>query len=147
MAAGDGSSGERRVARSDPGKSMVTTVRPNPFKIERWQRDEKLRLPHFHSAAEPITMVVLLHHPQHRPSSPLPRPHSPSAVARIDTASGDFPQRIQIHDSSNCPMPASQHRPRSWQITPTSNSSSSVRSPLPNPSAPSAAPHSNRTIR
>ncbi|KAL6003903.1 hypothetical protein ACLOJK_004449 [Asimina triloba] len=51
------------------------------------------------------------------------------------------------HDSSNCPMPISKHRPRSQQITPTSNSSSSARSPLPNPSAPSTAPQSNRTIR
>ncbi|KAL5989045.1 hypothetical protein ACLOJK_027147, partial [Asimina triloba] len=58
MAAGDGSSGEHLVARSDPGKSMVRTVRPNPFKIERWQRDERPHLPHFGSAAmaaEPIT--------------------------------------------------------------------------------------------
>ncbi|KAL6009338.1 hypothetical protein ACLOJK_022567 [Asimina triloba] len=70
MTTGDGSSGERPVARSNPGKSMVTTVCPNSFKIGRWQRDEKLHLPHFRSAAEPITMAVLLHHPQHRPSSP-----------------------------------------------------------------------------
>ncbi|KAL5978426.1 hypothetical protein ACLOJK_029543 [Asimina triloba] len=85
-----------------------------------------------HSTVRPALCLARTHHPQ---------------PARIDPASGDFPQRIQIHDSSNCPMPASQHRPRSQQITPTSNSSSSVRSPLPNPSAPSAAPHSNRTIR
>ncbi|KAL6009339.1 hypothetical protein ACLOJK_022568 [Asimina triloba] len=70
MAAGDGSSGERPVARSDPGKIMVTTVRPNPFKIGRWQRDEKLHLPHFRSVAEPITMAVLLHHAQYCPSCP-----------------------------------------------------------------------------
>ncbi|KAL6001138.1 hypothetical protein ACLOJK_006870 [Asimina triloba] len=67
MAAGDGSSGKRPVTRSDPGKSMVTTVRPNPFKIRRWQRDEKLHLPHFCSAAKPITMVVLL--PESDPST------------------------------------------------------------------------------
>ncbi|KAL6001140.1 hypothetical protein ACLOJK_006872 [Asimina triloba] len=154
MAVGDGSSGERPVAQSDPGKSMVMTVRPNPFKIGRWQRDESFIFPIFvgwpfsstiHSTARPAathnahssTACHINRHDSSHPSrsSTSPDPHADPA-SRLP-----FDARRPMCSISPPPCvlpafiyPSSPARNQAPQITPKSNSRpiqqpSSSRSP------------------
>ncbi|KAL5988985.1 hypothetical protein ACLOJK_027087 [Asimina triloba] len=92
MAAGNGSSGELPVARSDPGKSMVTTVRPNPSRSGD------------RSAMRSFIFPIFVRQPWLPNPSPWPFSstiHSTARPATTHNAHSNTAGHINGHDSSH----------------------------------------------